>query len=249
MTWIAKACLYLASIALPAAAMAAECNTTRYDGAPFSWCAIDLSQEELRLWLYSTDAEPFSRFSEIDEALRADGKALGLAINAGMFHQDRSAVGLYIEEGLEKHRLVTAAGPGNFGLLPNGVFCIAKSGAQVIESRQFAQSAPACTYATQSGPMLVIDGALHPRFLPDSDSLRIRNGVGVRTDGQSVIIAISDRPVNFHHFGRFFRDVLDTPNALYLDGSVSQLFAPALGRFDSGPRLGPILGTVVPSGG
>jgi uncharacterized protein YigE (DUF2233 family) len=93
--------------------------------------------------------------------------------------------------------------------------------------------------------MLVIDGALHPRFIPGSKSLNIRNGAGVAPDG-TLWLAISDLPVNFHDFARLFRDRLGTPNALYLDGRVSRLFARDLGRHDLGFPIGPILGIAVP---
>ncbi len=164
-------------------------------------------------------------------------------MNGAMYHDDRAPVGLYIEEGEELVALVTRAGPGNFGLLPNGVFCVSNKGVRVVETLRFAAERPACDFATQSGPMLVIDGALHPRFLPDGTSENIRNGVGVRPDG-TAIFAISDAPVNFHRFARLFRDALGTPNALYIDGKVSRLYAPALGRRDIGFPLGPIVGTV-----
>jgi len=94
---------------------------------------------------------------------------------------------------------------------------------------------------TQSGPMLVIDGALHPRFIDGGTSKYIRNGVGTSADGQRAIFAISNAPVNFHSFGRLFRDVLALPNALYFDGNVSRLYAPTLGRDDFGFRLGPMV--------
>jgi uncharacterized protein YigE (DUF2233 family) len=163
-------------------------------------------------------------------------------MNAGMYHADRAPVGLYIENGVELAPIITTDGPGNFGLLPNGVFCIGDAFA-VIEARRFAANPPACRHATQSGPMLVIDGALHPRFLPDSDSFNIRNGVGVRADGTAVF-AISGARVNFHTFARLFRDALGTPNALFLDGSISRLYAPALDRDDAGFPMGPIVGLV-----
>ena len=121
---------------------------------------------------------------------------------------------------------------------------IATQSAQVIETRTYLADPPDCRYATQSGPMLVIDGKLHPRFLPDSDSRHIRNGVGVDAGG-IVHFAISDQPVTFHEFGRFFRDALGTPNALYLDGKVSKLHAPELHRSDGGLPMGPIVGVVV----
>jgi uncharacterized protein YigE (DUF2233 family) len=94
--------------------------------------------------------------------------------------------------------------------------------------------------------MLVIGGKLHPRFLPDSASLNIRNGVGVTPEGL-VRMAISNEAVTFHAFASFFRDMLGTPDALYLDGSVSRLYIAATGRHDVGFPMGPILGTAVPA--
>jgi uncharacterized protein YigE (DUF2233 family) len=131
------------------------------------------------------------------------------------------------------------------------VFCIAEGRAdrfRVIESRRFAADPPDCRFATQSGPMLVIDGALHPRFLPDSPSRYVRNGVGVSADGTRALFAISQSPVNFTEFARLFRDGLGLPQALYLDGSISRLYAPDLGRRDLGLPMGPIVGTVVARG-
>ncbi|KAG1715271.1 Ribosome-binding factor A [Nymphon striatum] len=138
------------------------------------------------------------------------------------------------------------AGPGNFGLLPNGILCLRDGRADVIETLKFRDTAPDCTHATQSGPMLVIDGELHPRFLPDSTSRYIRNGVGTSADGTQAVFVISDTSVTFHEFGSFFRDALEMPNALFLDGNVSRLYAPELGRADSGRRMGPIVGVVIP---
>ena len=124
------------------------------------------------------------------------------------------------------------------------MFCISEE-LRVWEREAFAEMQPECRYATQSGPMLVIDGALHPRFLVDATSRYIRNGVGVSADGTRAYFVISDNPVTFHEFGSLFRDHLKTPNALYYDGKVSRLFAPDLGRSDSGFPLGVIVGTVI----
>lgn len=233
----------LLALALPAAA--AICERVEHDGQGYVLCEVPAAQEgALRLWQDGPDGAPLRNFANVRRVL-APGESLGFAMNAGMFHSDYRAVGLLVIDGVELSPLVTAGSEGNFGMLPNGVFC--SGGAQpfaVVESRQFAQTRPDCRLATQSGPMLVIEGELHPRFLVDSTSRYIRNGVGVSADGQTAWFAISNRPVTFHEFGRFFRDGLGTPNALYFDGSVSRLYAPSVRRADFGRSMGPIIGLV-----
>ncbi|TNF64975.1 MAG: hypothetical protein EP307_01105 [Rhodobacteraceae bacterium] len=207
-----------------------------------------MGKADLRLFLSDETGAPYWHFDRLDRALRAQGLHLILGMNGGMYHSDRRPVGLYVENGVETQRLMRGAGPGNFGLVPNGVFCIEDGAARVIETEALAAAPRDCRFATQSGPMLVIDGELHPRFLPDSTSRYVRNGVGTSADGKTVFFAISRNPVTFHEFGRFFRDDLGLDQALYLDGNISRLFAPQLGRDDPGFRMGPILGVVAPAG-
>lgn len=228
--------------AIPMAASAA-CRDMTYEDIPYTVCEVSASQD-LRLFHADSSGAVLGSFGRVNEALQAEGKTLQFAMNAGMYHADRAPVGLLITDGKERSRIVTSAGPGNFGLLPNGVFCIDDARFAVVESRAYKARPPACRFATQSGPMLVIDGALHPRFLPNSDSRYIRNGVGVSADGKTAYLVISGRAVNFAEFGRLFRDGLKTPNALYFDGKISRLYAPELGRDDFGFQMGPIVGLV-----
>jgi prepilin-type processing-associated H-X9-DG protein len=232
----------LFAIALMASPAGAACVTSTFEDTPFTTCEARVGQD-LRLFLNGADGQPYGGFTGIDEDLAPKGQHLAFAMNAGMFQPDQSPVGLYIEQGQEKHRIVTGDGPGNFGLLPNGVFCIGPR-LRVIESRAFAAKPANCRYATQSGPMLVIDGKLHPAFRADSASFHIRNGVGVSRDGRKAWFVISDATVNFDRFARFFRDALGAANALYFDGSVSRLYAADLGRRGAGFAVGPIVGLV-----
>jgi len=238
----------LCGAALSACSSPAEgpCQTRNFENLPYLVCTFDAADDDIRLFLRDETGVPFGQFDRLANHVASKGGSLIFAMNAGMYHDDRRPVGLYIEEGEAEMGLVRSAGPGNFGMLPNGVFWIDDDISGVSETLAFDerfQDVPP-RFATQSGPMLVIDGVLHPALNPDGTSLRRRNGVGVSEDGHQVFFVISDVPVNFHSFARLFRDELGTPNALYLDGAVSKIYVPALERSESGLDMGPIVGVV-----
>jgi len=222
----------------------AHCSAITHEQMGYVICEAFVG-DDLRLFLNDQEGRSYGSFNRIDAALAQEGERLGFAMNAGMYHRDRRPVGLYVEDGIEHSQIVTSPGPGNFGMLPNGVFCINDDSFQVLESRMFAADPPDCKHATQSGPMLVIDGSLHPRFLSASTSRFVRNGVGVTDNGARAVFAISDGPVTFYEFAGLFRDHLGARDALYLDGNVSRLHATDLGRSDWGLPMGPVLGLVV----
>lgn len=239
-----RLCVAIALLLWAGVASAQSCQNVSYQDNRYSVCEIDMRAADLRLFLYDDSDRVYGHFSRLSGALERQGETLLFAMNAGMYHDNRAPVGHYVEDGQEVMRVIPNPGPGNFGLVPNGVFCIRPGRADVIETQAFLKQSPDCDYATQSGPMLVIDGALHPKFLPDSASRFIRNGVGTSADGKRAVFAISSNTVTFHEFGSFFKDGLKLPNALFLDGNISRLYAPELGRNDAGFSLGPIVGLV-----
>ena len=231
-----------ASIAQPAPAPGSLCRPLEHDGARYTICTIDLRRHELKLFWQGPDGQPYASLSNL--AKSPAGAKLAMAMNAGMYHADLSPVGLLVEDGRQLKALSTSAGPGNFHMKPNGVFYVAGGRVGVLETGAYLRARPKATLATQSGPMLVIDGRLHPGFQDVGPSRKIRKGVGVR-DPNTAVFAISDEPVSFGAFARLFRDELGCRNALFLDGSISGLHAPGLGRTDFTLKpLGPMIGAV-----
>jgi uncharacterized protein YigE (DUF2233 family) len=227
---------------LPAAARA-ECGPLRFEGATYTVCRFELGRDRIVLFDADAAGKPYGSFAALANALGGEGKSLAFAMNAGMYDEALRPIGLYVEGGREIKKINLRKGGGNFHLMPNGVFYVKGTSAGVVESRAFARARVLPDYATQSGPMLVIDGAIHPKFSARGTSLKRRNGVGV-AGPREVVFAISEGAVNFHAFARLFRDRLGCRNALFFDGTVSSLHAPDLGRSDAIVPLGPIVAVV-----
>lgn len=220
------------------------CVERNYNGDSYVVCTFQLSRSDVRLFHSDRDGIQFRQFDTLARELDEQGKNLAFAMNGGMYHEDRSPVGFYRDTQGDMANVNIKDGPGNFHLKPNGVFWIDGNRAGIAESRAYLEADIDPDYATQSGPMLVIDGALHPAFNKDGVSQKRRNGVGVSSDGQTVFFAISDTAVTFHAFASLFRDYLGAKDALFLDGQVSRLYAPGIGRNEPGLDMGPIIGVV-----
>lgn len=200
-----------------------EVSNVAHRGVAFRVVTVDVNAAAITL-VGQSDAA----LRTLDAAVTAVGpeRRAVAATNAGMYHADRRPVGLHVERGTTHAPVVRGATGGNFGLRPNGVFFIDSTGAHIVATPDWKDGCDTTVLATQSGPLLVIDGAIHPRFRPESTSLKLRSGVGVRDDG-TVALAISLEPVRFHDFATLFRDVLDCNDALFLDGSISSLWTEA----------------------
>ena len=221
------------------------CYHQKFENKSYIVCEVDPEKYDISLFLDDANGQPFKYFRNVEKYLREQGKTIAFAVNGGMYHKDFSAVGLYIENGKTLHPVSTKDGPGNFHMKPNGIFFVEGKKAGVMDTDRFLKSTIKPDIATQSGPMLVIENKIHPRFIVNSPYLEYRNGVGVRTDG-TVVFANSEGRVNFEEFARFFRDEMKTPNALFLDGSISSLYAPELNRYDWWYGLGPIIAVAIP---
>ncbi|KAA2238107.1 phosphodiester glycosidase family protein [Salinarimonas soli] len=235
----ALALVGLVLAATSAAAQEAPCRALVHEAVEFHVCTADLHRDRVRTFWQGPDGQPYGTLPRLPSR---DGGALAFAVNGGMYDGHAAPVGLYVEEGRELKAASQANGPGNFHMKPNGVFYVAGRTAGVMETGRFVASRIKADFATQSGPMLVLDGRIHPRIRADGTSRKLRNGVGIR-DGNTIVFANSERPVTFHHFATLFRDVLGCRNALFLDGgTASSLLAPSLARADGLVPLGPMIG-------
>jgi uncharacterized protein YigE (DUF2233 family) len=223
----------------PAAAQGRACERIEHESEQYIVCSVDLRMHRLAVFWRGPDGEAFGTLGNLNRHLQQKGERPLFAMNAGMYHAELNPVGLYVENGRELARASTSNGPGNFHLKPNGVFFVSNGKAGILETGQYLRRGLKPEIATQSGPMLVINNRLHPKFPSEGVSRKIRNGVGVR-DGDTVVFVLSESAVTFTDFARLFRDKLKTPNALFLDGSVSSVTAPGIDR--TGFRsLGPLI--------
>ena len=209
------------------------CETERFEGSAFTLCDPGSGSIEIRTGHRS--------FASLQVALGPRSPKVAFAMNAGMFDDAGKPVGLMVEDGRQVHSINRRTrGFGNFHLMPNGVFFVRKDGRAGIVTTDRYQPSANIAFATQSGPMLLIDGKMHPRFDHDGQSRYIRNGVGIGPDGRPLFV-ISAGAVSFGKLARFMRDRHQVKNALFFDGAVSALWDPANHRRDVTVPLGPMV--------
>ncbi len=229
--------------ATPAPAEAASaCREVVFEEVPLTHCVADPAQHRIAMVNLGADKQPYGSLAAFAQG--RDSAAIAFAMNGGAYGDDLKALGYYVEGGERFSEFNRGDAPegntSNFFMKPNGVFFGSGGTWRVLSTDAFyARVSDRPEFGTQSGPMLVIEGKLHPEVRDNGPSRAIRNGVGVDKAGMAHFV-IADAPVSFGQLARYFRDELKTPNALYLDGKVSALWDPARGRLDKA-RNGPII--------
>ncbi|UTW64844.1 phosphodiester glycosidase family protein [bacterium SCSIO 12643] len=211
------------------------------DESKFISYQVDPDNMDLQFYWKDDQGQNIKNFKNLKTKLAENDKDLVFAMNGGMYLKDRSPQGLYIEKGqLKKAVNQKNSDYGNFYMKPNGVFYITDSKVPVVCETSQLKALHGIEYATQSGPMLLIDGKLHPQFIKGSKNLNIRNGVGILPNGD-VLFAMSKEKVNFYDFATFFKQN-DCQNALYLDGFVSRTYLPSEDWMQQDGNFGVIIG-------
>lgn len=201
---------------------------------------VNPKKVNLQFFWKDEKGENFKNAKNLAVWLEKKSKKLLFAMNGGMYKKDNSPQGLYIESGIKKSEIDTTSGNGNFYLKPNGIFYLTKDFQPVICKTVDFLSLKKVNFATQSGPMLVIDGKIHPSFKENSSNINIRNGVGILPNNQ-VVFVMSKKEINFYDFANYFK-TLGCKNALYLDGFVSRTYLPKKKWIQTDGNFGVIIG-------
>lgn len=229
-------------------AMAAQILSPSSFGFTLAVCRIDLRYDQLRTFWRNPQGQPYASLPSLAAQLRPQGQELVCAVNAGIYEASLRPLGLYIEQGKEwRAANRRQSGYGNFYMQPNGVFLLQAGRAEILSTQAWLKRSDmqraAVQYATQSGPLLLVNGKVNPQFDPASRNKTVRNAVCVH-DAQTVSLVTTGSPVSFHQFASLLQQRLGCQSALYLDGAIST-FYPA--PFPTPQvRLGPILGVVAP---
>ena len=228
---------------LPTLICSCQESVTNIDDEKFVNYIVNPQKQELKFFWKDKNDSNYGDFQSLKSKLKKEKKELVFAVNGGMFNKNNSPQGLYIENGEVISELDTLyGGYGNFYLQPNGLFYLTDKMKPVICKTKDFNSSPNISYATQSGPMLVIDTKIHPKFKEGSENMHIRNGVGILPDG-TLLFAMSKKIINFYDFASYFKEN-GCVNALYLDGYVSRTYLPSKNWEQNGIDFGVIIAVI-----
>lgn len=233
-----KTCLYIVAIFI-AFCFSFKPKENADDGR-FVYFVPETTSQHLQLYWKNENGEIIRNFANLKSVVEAQKQELVFAMNGGMYKKDNSPQGLYIEDHQILAPLDTAKGYGNFYLQPNGVFYVTDNNKAIVCKTTDFKWNKKIAYATQSGPMLLIDGEIHPAFKKESGNLNVRNGVGILPDNR-IIFAMSKVEVNFYELAMYFK-TKGCKNALYLDGYVSRTYLPEQNWKQTDGNFGVLIG-------
>ena len=201
---------------------------------------VNCNKQNIQLYWKDDTGHLLNSIQNLKSYLDKKNEKLVFAMNAGMYKKDFSPQGLFIHN----YKTITAidlqSGNGNFYLKPNGIFYITKENIPYICKSEDFKNTSNIKLATQSGPMLLINGKIHDAFKEGSTNLNIRNGVGILPNNE-VVFAMSKQAINFYDFAKYFQN-LGCKNALYLDGFVSRTYLPEKNWVQTDGNFGVMIG-------
>ncbi len=242
---VARSKILICTIVLLFAVAAVSAVSKSLEEESFISYVADTQKQDIHFYWKDDKDQPIRSIQNLKWWIEQRGEKLVFAMNGGMYKQDNTPQGLYIENGKTLTRCDTSGGNGNFYLKPNGIFYITTNKEAVVCKTEDFSNTGKIAWATQSGPMLVADGQIHPAFKKGSTNLNIRNGVGI-LPGNKIIFVMSKKEINFYDFAMFFKNK-GCQNALYLDGFVSRTYLPEKQWIQTDGNFGVIIGVTKPN--
>ena len=182
---------------------------------------VNPQQERIVMYWQKQNGKAWGSLRSLLADINKDDR-VQMAMNGGIYDKAYEPLGLYIENGEQIKPLNCASGGGNFFIRPGGVFWLKGQRAGITPINKFKPS-PEITYAVQSGPMLIENGAINWRLKPSASSRKLRNGVGIDKQGR-VVFMLSKRETNFYDFACYAQSKLHVRQMLYLDGTISKMY-------------------------
>jgi uncharacterized protein YigE (DUF2233 family) len=217
--------------------------TQKTDDERFITYTVDPQIQHIELYWKDSSNKTFGSIQNLKNWLESRHKKLVFAMNGGMYKEDHTPLGLFIQNGKTLANINTASAEGNFYLKPNGILYLTnKHVANICTTPNFVNEKE-INFATQSGPMLIVDGQIHPAFKQGSTNLNVRNGVGILQDNK-IVFAMSKKEINLYYFANYFKS-LGCKNALYLDGFVSRTYLPEKKWMQTDGDFGVIVGVTI----
>lgn len=203
---------------------------------------VDPNKQDIQLYWKNDQGEILRSIENLKTFIESKNATLVFAANAGMYQADNKPLGLFIQHKKTVTPINTKSGHGNFYMKPNGVFYITTDNKAVVcESEKFSNDGT-IKFATQSGPMLLVDGQIHSAFAKGSANMNIRNGVGILPNN-NIVFAMSKKGINFYDFALYFQK-LGCKQALYLDGFVSRTYLPEKHWMQTDGNFGVMIGVI-----
>ncbi|MEP6924657.1 MAG: phosphodiester glycosidase family protein, partial [Pyrinomonadaceae bacterium] len=167
--------------------------------ARFASFIVNPKASNIELFWKDDDGRVFKSIQNLKNEVEKKGKHLRFAMNGGMYERNNLPKGLLIQNQKTLNELDTKDGDGNFYLKPNGVFYLTIDNKAFITPTQDFKNDGDIKFATQSGPMLIIDGRINEQFIENSSNLNVRNGVCILPDNK-VVFAMSRQETSFYEF-------------------------------------------------
>ncbi len=213
---------------------------TKQNNIALRYYQPNLQKENIHIFWKDEKDTPYITLENLMKIQKEKGRILLFAMNGGIYSNDATPGGLYIEDYKLIKDINLNSGTDNFHVKPNGVFYMKNNKPYVVVSEEFVFE-PTISMAVQSGPMLIYQGEINNKYTPKGSTQYIRNGVCINANDELFFIQ-SLQATNMYNFAKAVKDRFQCTNFLYLDGFLSHM--QALSGENQGEQIRPFISII-----